>query len=196
MKIGFDLDNVILPLYENMVKIANFRFKSNIKIEDWKEYKMSDAFPDLITEERLEDIYKAVYTTIMITNMQPYEKAIETLNKHSGSLEYYFITARYGPAQPPTLEWFKLSGLKYNPNNVYFDCEKSELAKSLGIERFAEDSVKNAEALAKKGISVLLYDQPWNRNLKETPLIKRVKNGWDEIDKIFASLYATPSQNQ
>lgn len=44
IKVVFDLDNVIVPLYDFMLKIANFRYKTNLKLEDWKEYPMTKAF--------------------------------------------------------------------------------------------------------------------------------------------------------
>jgi len=50
----------------------------------------------------------------------------------------------------------------------------------LRLDLFIEDSHKEAESIAAIGISVLLINSPWNRDLSTSPNITRV-NDWNEI---------------
>ena len=53
------------------------------------------------------------------------------------------------------------------------------LAKELELDAFCEDDVVISQTLAKAGVRVFLFDQPWNREVKGDR-ITRVA-GWTDL---------------
>ncbi len=186
MKIGVDLDNVVVPLYEEMIRLVKEKYGIECKKEDWKKYRMCDSFG--ITEEQLEQLYKEMCLDDTLLKIKPIKGAVETINKYSNDFEFYFITARYELAKKKTLEWFRNSGLIYKEENIFFDSEKAGLANKFGIKYFIDDNIDVVLNMAKYGIVCLLYNQPWNKELLEDGvMIKRVYS-WKDIDENFKNI--------
>jgi hypothetical protein len=113
--------------------------------------------------------------------------------------ELYFITARAERRRYITETWLREKGLLDYAKAVHlkpmgdfrpdfprgrYDAAgsaeyKSRLAQELALDAFCEDDVVIAQTLAKAGVRVFLFDQPWNREVAGER-ITRV-TGWTDL---------------
>lgn len=68
----------------------------------------------------------------------------------------------------------------YHVNNSH---EKAELLINLGCELYVDDKVSTFYECNSSGIRTLLYNQPWNRNVKTDMRINKLK----ELEKWLQS---------
>ncbi len=100
------------------------------------------------------------------------------------------ITARpqwqYKRIYADTLEWLQRHGIPHDL--ILFNKDKVEAVfehvAPAWPAAFVEDHEKNARALSRSGIPVLLFDQPHNRDLGEMELVRRVFE-WGEVPVIL-----------
>jgi uncharacterized HAD superfamily protein len=113
--------------------------------------------------------------------------------------ELYFITARAERRRYITETWLREKGIfdhakavhlkpmgdlrpEY-PRGRYDPAGSAEykvrLAKELELDAFCEDDVVISQTLAKSGVQVFLFDQPWNREVRGDR-IARVA-GWTDL---------------
>jgi 5' nucleotidase, deoxy (Pyrimidine), cytosolic type C protein (NT5C) len=101
------------------------------------------------------------------------------------------ITARNGNdpvKRKMTIEWvsyhfpdISLSDLHFVNHYSDESLPKSSVCKNLGITLLIDDHIDNARDMIDTGLSVILLEKPWNRDIIfDHPNLYRVKN-WQEI---------------
>lgn len=184
MKIGIDIDEVIVEFVKGYLKVyeqiygRNFSFEEIISYNFWEVLGISK-----------EDAYKSVYqfyNTNEFENLDFIEGAKEAIKVLSEKNEILLITSRPLFTNEKTQIFFQ----KHFPNFSFeiihsggFHPQgknKEDICKERGIKIMIEDHVDYALKCAEKGIKVFLLDKPWNQNMQEHEKIKRVKN-WNEI---------------
>ncbi len=134
-----------------------------------------------------EEMKNGFYSGGRFREMAPIEGAARALRaiRRSG-IKVVLITARpqwqYKRLHADTVWWLEHCSMEYdlllfNRNKVEALYEHVRPAWPLAA---VEDHPKNADAYAEAGVPVLLYDQPHNRNVSASKLIRRVAN-WSEI---------------
>ncbi|MEN2974919.1 MAG: hypothetical protein ABDH32_05000, partial [Candidatus Caldarchaeales archaeon] len=83
------------------------------------------------------------------------------------------VTARSKETEVYALEWLRKHEIPYD-NYVWV--ESGESKAMLDYDVYIDDSPFLARALQNKDKIVLVYDQPWNRELIEANNIKRIRN--------------------
>ncbi len=87
-----------------------------------------------------------------------------------------------------TIEWvsyhfphISLSDLHFVNHYSSESLPKSSVCKNLGITLLIDDHIDNARDMIDAGLSVILLEKPWNRDIIfDHPNLYRVKN-WQEI---------------
>jgi len=188
MKIGIDIDDVIVYLVKHFYDFYNQKFKKDLNVENHFEYNFMGPF-GLSTEEAIS-LVKEFYFTESFEKLDLIEASVDSIHELSKDYEIFFITSRHLDIKDKTENLLK--GLF--PNMEYtliFSGEfwqeaksKVEICEDIGISIMIEDNEIYALDCAMKGVKVFLLSKPWNQNHEEHENITRVK-GWKEIGEIL-----------
>lgn len=195
MKIGLDFDDVIVDFFNSLLKWHNKNYNRNDKRE---QFKFFDWGPTWGT--KIEDTIKRVnefHDLHKVSEVLPLEDSINSLNQLSQENELIIITGRPLKYTSRVEEWLlhhfgkKLKVIHAGEFHKGQAATKAEICLELKIPILFEDAPETAINCAKKGINVILFDQPWNQNV-EHKLITRVKN-WKEAMQAFKNIEKTIS---
>lgn len=192
MKIGIDTDGVLTDMSDYLIKTGIKRLKREpINPNAYSIEEMFDASKWEVIKHGLPIFVD------YCKNCPPRadtSKVIQKLNDKGHEL--FEITARKfvmmknpigAYSRKILLEWYKNNALKFK--KVVFcsekntAVEKTKACTELGVKVMVEDRPEIAEYLANNGITVLLFDAPYNQGLSgET--IHRVY-GWNDVYKFI-----------
>jgi len=179
MKLGIDLDGVVVDFHRWFIEDFNDRNHTNLTLADWTDYEFTNAGfnRDSINEYILNQAKKGEF---ILPGEIP--NASETLQKLHKKNSIHVITYRSDRAKESAITWLEARGVPYD--SISFTKDKARIAYLLNIDVMIEDDVNQSKAVAGVGIETLLYDRPYNQSVQSVPLIQRVKN-WDEILNIL-----------
>jgi len=178
MRIALDVDGVLADLITTLLTVYEEETGIKIRPEEvdswdfWRRYNIS----------RQQFIQLLIKTWDRWRDIQPTEndlaEDVEELNR-LGHID--IVTQRPAKTINNVKKWLAHHGIKYR--NFTWVPPKSTKA-ILNYHVFIDDSPKLAEELIKLGKSMLLYNQPWNKTIKETKTLKRVSS-LDDCIKIL-----------
>ena len=187
MKIGIDIDDVVIELVSSFCKFYNSKHKGDLCIEDFKGYYLSTILP--INREEEYPFFKEFHDSEDFDEISFIRNAKESIDKLKQDHELVFITARNLDWKQKTLNFFNkhFNGDDFKlvfSGDIYGGRRpKEEICKEMGINVLIEDHHEKTLNYANAGIDVILFDRPWNKNTSHDK-ITRVHN-WNEIlDKI------------
>jgi uncharacterized HAD superfamily protein len=181
-KLGFDIDDTIADSFSYYLPLLNEKFNKNITVNDVNG-RLSDVYD--IPKSLMDEFFKNFGNEIF-EDLSPFPKSVETINKwYDEGHEIIIITARPLTAVERTKIWLKQNGIKYH--ELYFDEEKSNLAKDLNLNAFVDDYPKVVESMHKVGITTIFMDLPKNRKNSTSEGIIRVKD-WNEVESTIEGL--------
>ena len=177
MKIALDFDNVLAHTTQLWVEICNHRNNgakmiTTRDVESWDFWKNMG----LDKEEAFQifDICWSAWRQIPSLEHEPEQKT-----KMLNNLGEVDIVTSVKPDHSIDIRmWLEKFNVHFN--ELVFSKEKYKLNYDLYID----DSPDNAIEISKAGKICLLYNQPWNREIKESENISRVYNLYHAIDTI------------
>lgn len=184
MKIGIDLDDVVVDFFPSFLNFYNAEYEKNFRFEDINNYHIWEVGIGENKEEAIalvDEFYDSSWFE-KIPVVEGAEKGVEELLRLDKKLK--IITSRPLRFREKTNNFFKryFSDLKLG---IYYSSglhqqggTKADICKREGIDIFIEDCLKYAEECAENGVRVLLLDKPWNQ--EGNGKVERVYN-WDEI---------------
>lgn len=179
MKIGIDLDDVVIDHIPHLVKYYNKEFNDDLKadvVTTWQVVNHLPAFNGC--EKTFYEMWDRFYATEDFVNLPPIPDALKSIGELNKRHKIYFITARNPSLSSSTYDWMIRHNLIQYP--IYFYKNKGYLGKKLGLDIHIDDGTHNIESVVNEGITGLLYSQPWNQDSKFT----KFKNWNDLIDEI------------
>lgn len=186
MKIGVDLDDVVVNFFPKFLDFYNQKYGNNFRMSDMTSFNIWEVGIGRTKEEAIgfiDEFYDSdCYEKIPFVN-----GAKEGLCSLAEGNELYLITSRFLRYRPKTENFIRC----YLPgylDNLFFTEDfhnldgrtKAEVCQEIGIGCYVEDCYEYAKRCAEKGIKVLLLDKPWNQNHEEHENIVRV-GSWEEI---------------
>jgi uncharacterized protein len=189
MNIGIDLDNVLADFQTTWLAYHNKHYGTSIRESDITVYNYGPII-GITTEEVVKRVYE-FYDSPEFDDIIPEKGAQEAIPALSENHTLYIITSRPDRTIPRTRDWVE----RYFPDHIekilhtnQFSTNpdgmvtKSSICLEYDITLMVEDAPTYAEEIATAGITTLLLDQTWNRDLEEQEHdnIIRVKN-WDRI---------------
>lgn len=186
MRIGIDLDEVIVELVKPVIDYYNNKYKTNIKYEDITSYNFWEHGIGRNRDEAitiLDDFYDLpIFEKLPFINGA--KSAIKIL-KDENSLS--ILTSRPLRYKPKT-QTFILNNL--GDIATYYTTDfskeegltKAEKAKQLNLDVIIEDNQDYALDCLNKGIRVFLLNKRWNKNADSR--IERVYNWGEILDKL------------
>ena len=200
MRLGVDLDDVIAICA--VPYLRKFAEEYRVELPDEHEigWHLLREMDDKVPARERDRFRIRLYDGTFFSELDIYEDCPIVLERlvQSGH-EIYFVTARNEARRMVTETWLREKRIldyakavhlkphgEFNPDypRGRYDPEgsanyKARLAEELRLDMFCEDDVVIAKTLADRGIRVLLFDQPWNRDLAHER-ITRV-SGWAEV---------------
>lgn len=189
MVIGVDLDNVLSRTTHTFLAWYNQLKGTIIQCRDVRAFDMSSALG--ITLPQLFSIWDDFYKSNDFAHLRPLPYAQDVIRQTKERHPLVVVTARPIILEPLTRQWLDRYFRDCFSNVVFstdvntsnrpngFSRKKSEICLSTGIETLVEDGLEYALDCAEQGISVLLFDYPWNRK-QHDPSIRRVYS-WKEV---------------
>lgn len=190
MRIGIDLDEVIADTMPAIVRFHNEQYKTDLKKDDFRSYRFWETWGGT-RDDAIRKMYE-FFATDHFAQIDPIPgslAAIKTLKERGHDL--FIVTGRQHDIVAKTEKWIRrhfpkvFSGIRfansYSRNSQ--SAKKSEICARLGITIMIEDDMDHAEELARSGITVLLFDQPWNQGDLEDH-IERVFSWKQIVDRI------------
>ena len=196
MRIGIDVDGVLLDTYGFMLHYGRKFFRKG---------------PVNISGYSIEEIFGVSGLPVLMFGMRwffpyycrkypPYKGASEVYSKlRKGGNAIYQITARKFALSRSPIGIYSYNSLKkwLRKNRFYYDklilCDEKKAAneklrhcRRYKISLMIEDNPETALTLAEHGITVILFDAPYNKNVVSERVI-RVKN-WGEAGIILKKL--------
>lgn len=181
MRIGIDIDDTTLVLFDTIIKYADKYSKEELgttnRIKDiglitnhnYLNYLY--GWDELTKFNFFEKYYKKV-----LEELPECPNAVNVINKlKSEGNEIYFISARPKVKGCDVVDVTKKSLLKHNINYDFLICEvsnKLEVSKKYNIDVFIDDSYEVCKALLNSGIKAYLKTTPTNKNIKDDEIIR------------------------
>jgi uncharacterized HAD superfamily protein len=186
LKIGIDIDEVLVEFVRPYLEFHNQKFGKSLKLEEVKKFHF---WEDLgFSLEEIQPLFEEFNKSfILLEDMPFFENAKESVLKLSENNEIFFITSRPEKIRQGTENFLKMhfANFKFiNSGDTYGGVKKNkaDICKENKLDLMIEDSSKIALECAQNRIKVFLMDKPWNQDLNINENILRVKN-WKEIMK-------------
>lgn len=189
MKLGIDLDDVIVDFFPSFFTFYNKKYEKNFNIEKMDSYYIWEIGIGKNREEAIK-LIDEFYDSLEFDLMPLSPGAGEAIKKLSNlGFDIFIITSRPLRFKNKTEKFLKKYfsdvpfEIKYSTGLEEQRETKAEICKKLGINVIIEDAPNYAKICALNGIKTLLLDRPWNQNL-EHENIKRVYNWGEILEKI------------
>lgn len=180
MKIGIDLDDVVVEFVRPFLAIYEKETNKKKKVEDIFTYQL--WIPLGISREETIDIAEKFYKTDLFENGDLIEGAKEFIEDLHRDHEIVFVTSRplhlkektenFIRKHFPTQEFKIIYTGDFTGNGK----TKAQICEEDKIDVLIEDNKVYVSECSEKGTMCFLIDKPWNQNHIENNKIIRVKN--------------------
>ena len=191
MRIGIDIDEIIAATLDAMLDFHNGMYGTDLKQADIFSYKLWEVWGG--SEEEAVQKWNEFFETDHFAGVCPIVGAFAamTVLKERGH-ELFAITARPHHISKKTEDWLDehfpavFSGVRFaNTHGASgIKYKKSELCAELGIGTLVEDDPRHAMDCASKGISVILFSYPWNKDLSADNVFRALS--WDDVIRLVS----------
>jgi len=192
MKIALDVDGVLADIIFVWLDQYNNTHKKSITSDDivqwdfWKEF----GYDKYRFYEELSNCWSRWI------DVPPTEQDITaTVEKLHSVGVVDIVTARDASSTKYVKKWLEHNKIKYND---YVAVMRGSDKADLDYDIFIDDSPRNVVRIASKGKNALLYDQPWNRSIIDSKIVRIKKleeavNVISELPQRFGSQYKIQS---
>lgn len=193
IRIGFDLDEVLIAFLDTFLPFYNARHNTGWKKDDFFSYDF-DKVLGIPLENIIKDIY-AFHKTALSRNMPAVDGAEEGIAKLKGKADLYVITGRQLKVKSLTEQL-----VEKNFNGSFKDVlfanyhtlegkqqyPKPKICRDFGIKLMVEDLMHYAIDISKENdIPVIVPRYNWNKNIKVKGTKVSYAQDWPKIsDKI------------
>lgn len=183
MIVGVDIDGVVADSLLAWITELNKYFGQQKRIEDVVSYQFDKVYN--VTWDEMDYFFRQ-YQEVLLSNLAPVEHAPRALELLKEKHQLVLITARPESFRTMTQEWLQHHQIPYDDLMMTNYCDKADYCSQARVDIYIEDSLENAQSIARTGIPVVLYDAPYNRNNKDGQLIRRFN--WPEIYRTVHAL--------
>ena len=169
MNIGLDLDEVIVDISSQLVKLINKTYGTSHTMEVFQDYNffVNDY---LGTPEGNLDVANSLVKWVndpeFIARLDPFPCAMDVVNSFiEEGHTVHFITARREHLHESTRQWLLDHDIPHNSLYVIgMDTCKGMIGKTLALDLYVDDYHENVIPMLKKTkAKVFLVNRPWNK---------------------------------
>lgn len=184
IRIGIDVDNVIVDFSERFVEEFNRLTGKNLTRNELTKWNLKDVVDELYVDEINGEIANEILINGTLMHNMPYkESAKETLLEMSKnkSVEIVIITALHEELIPLRKQWFK----EEFPNMAYelhFETTKSNIHLENPIDYLIDDGLHNLDDLSRyiPKENCICIEEPYNLDSSYTTF-KTLKDAYEYI---------------
>ncbi len=187
MNIGIDFDDVIVDFTKALMDFYHKNYGKKVEVKDIIKWDWG-LYWGIPREEAIKRVDE-FHNSHDVRNLLPLHDALKSISKLMEDNNLLIITGRPLRFNKRVKEWLSYH-LKKKIDVVHAGeyhkgqaATKAELCLEEKIGLFIEDSGETALDCAKKGIRVILFDKPWNKDFSHKNII-RVKDWNEAIKKI------------
>ena len=183
MKIGIDIDDVIVEFNKGLLDFYNKKFNKIFEFEKMFDWRLNILF-NMSLEEAINFV-KEFYDSLEFDKIELIFGAKESIENLAKEHELFFVTARHLSVKEKTYSFIEQVFPKFKKEIIFSSEEwnegklKHEICKELGVEVLIEDRGEYALDCAENGIKCFLLDKPWNKKAMHENIIR--VNNWNEI---------------
>jgi len=182
MRIGVDIDDVLIELQKEVARLYNKKYDNKFSFKDFTSSCFWTCMD--VSKKGYFDMLKGFAGMDFLIEPPLVEDSQEIVNLLSKSHNLFCVTARPKDIREITEEFLENKFPEFEEvffsGDVFGDSDsKAEICIKKKIDIMIEDLEDVALDCASKGINVLLMDKPWNQDVSHENII-RVRN-WEEI---------------
>lgn len=187
MKVGLDIDDVIVQYVPSLTNFYNKVYDDNVSTNNITAWDLKTSYEKAGGTEAVRSLMEAFIQHPSFVQMPEVPGATAAVRRlMEEGHEVYFISARGSKAIDSCYKWFYANNLPLK--NIYFNREKAWLVDKLGIEVFVDDGMHNLNDIGTKtSCSTIIFDQPWNRHANATTAHYRA-SGWPEVMRTIGGI--------
>lgn len=180
MKLGFDLDEVVVNIIDPTVAKINEINGTNYSPSDITDYGMRSVGVDGMK-------FFEQYGDEILYTAEPKGDAIKILQQLSeDGHEIAYISARDNKTSfIPSYEWLIRHSLPVDYLGVNKRGVKHHCAYNLQLDLFVDDCYEELERI-QPPVKRVIFDAPWNQGVDESDMFR--VSDWDEIYQLIKSL--------
>uniref|UniRef100_A0A6M3JM34 Uncharacterized protein n=1 Tax=viral metagenome TaxID=1070528 RepID=A0A6M3JM34_9ZZZZ len=194
IKIGFDLDGVVLDTPTEILKEVEKRTGIKTNIEDVYSHSIEEVYK--LDPYLADDIVRSVLSRDYIPSIDQAVPFINALHVVFGA-DIYFISNKRKELYEHDYNLLQKLGI-YSPFKLILVQKddagvpaKANIIKEKNIKLFVEDRLDTIIDILQNTIcNVVVMDKPWNRKLEVHPMLIRIKT-WYELYFIIARFLST-----
>jgi len=185
-----DMDDVLCETARGCLAIIEQKFGRQVPYECLTNFDLGQACE--LGPEETAALYHIVHHPDELLKLEPIPAAIPVLKQWiAGGYEIAIVTGRPPTTYEPSVEWLKIHEVPYHSFMMVDKYGRFETKNTIAVSLpelaeksfyfSVEDSPTMARFLAEQmGVSVKLFDRPWNQGAVAHPKIKRYHH-WHEI---------------
>lgn len=166
IKIGVDLDDVVVDFVPSFLDFYNFKYGKNILFGDVTSFNLWEVGIGRNREEAIKLVHE-FYDSCLYEEMPLIKGSKEGIDKLKSENEVCFVTARYLEFREKTDRFARIN---FDDLRVFYSKDfygkgktKKEVCDNLGIKILIDDNNDNARECNENGVKVFLFDKPWNK---------------------------------
>lgn len=194
--IAIDLDDTLIDTFSSFLTVSHTvgKLLKCSRIEDITNYRLEENKHLHLDRNEVELLWKNYWNNIMsYGDIPPIPYSYQTIKMIQQKwIQCSLVTARNwsDPQKRKHTEMLVCSyfpelfhEIHYSNHYEWESRRKSEICKELWITLLIDDAFENALDMIENGLSVILMEKPWNREIQfEHKNLLRVKN-WEEIQR-------------
>ena len=189
MKLGFDLDDVVVDLLGIIKKYLNKTY--NIEFIDFEKHDIFENtyHPDEELSKKIAiNLLEKVNDASFLSKAKPYKDAVVCIKKlKKAGHTIHYVTARNISAEYKTAVWLRKHHVPFDTiHNVGRQGEKGMIGRMLNLDFYMDDVEKHLESMIKykkrwrKGL--VLFTQTWNSKSIDASKFIRLDN-WTQVSR-------------
>ena len=176
MRVLVDMDEVLVDLLGYICDVYNSETGNNLSKENFHCWNLNGCLP-LWSKERLDRFFKE---DNVFHKLKPINKAVVGFKHLIENFDTYIVSSAYPETAHGKSLWLSKYFPEFDQRRVFY-CNKKYMVDG---DVLIDDGPHNIEDFRKKG-KVIIFDMPYNRDIKEDNNCVRVYDWGDALAQLY-----------
>jgi len=182
-RLGFDIDGVVADIMTTFLDLARERHgRDHLRYEQITTFYLEECLD--LEPWIIQSLIRELIDRPQELTVSPFPWAVPVLARLAEDHPLIFVTAR--DRADPIQRWLNTTLAPVPPKAIWVLATgdpdlKIDYLKALAIDYFVEDRLETCFDLAARGITPIVFAQPWNRRSHPFPEVA----DWQELDRLL-----------